>query len=807
MKFKFTFPFLLILSMMFSARSFAQVAPTAEPVYGGYVEDITAIPLTSTATRVYIATRSPNSLFYTDISNVTVSPTFSSFQVVPDFSVSANMGYIKEIDADENSQYVYAAMEDGGLYGASVVAGSIGLIDSNHIEALKVYDGHIFYLRMTSGDLRIYEGTIDAATGAVTVNGSVVVIASPADWPPRFKPQIHINENTHYIYVFIPGQPPAIYKSSTTYDTMSSSTTFSTIPINDLISAGHDYCAMGIAPDNKIYLAAYEGNSADFDAWFSVSSSDGDPWTTTSVSLDIGRGEFAIKGTPSDYYVYYSRVYSDDKGLNWHYHGTADGAISADPNDVAISYGRSDWAMYMVNRHFGTITDINEGIQAVQVEAIGMNSGKTKAWIASKSGIWYVEDYGTSSPTWVTHPIWPNGDSMPFVSAVSNRDGNIAYMGNVGGNLYRYETSSGDVDDVSNYDLIFDARSLSTWTYGVMVKSIAIDHAYSGERIFIGLYDCEDWDETTPTQGGVFVGENISGSWTWAQITDTSVLPDGIDVNNMISVTEGGNTVVYVGADYNDDFATVVSGIYRMEEIAPGNWTVTQDLFTSSGTLIESNILDIAKSPTNVIYACGYVPSTSSPLIVYKSVGGTYWTELTTSGLPSSDYQIKSITFHNNDVYVAVGNEIYELPSGASSWSLYYSYPVGTEINFIYYDDLLVGTEYGLFVHNENANDIGRDENSPNKFELKQNYPNPFNPTTTISYSLPEIKNAETSHTVSLEIFNILGQKVATLVNNKEQSPANYSVQFNAANLPSGIYFYSLKAGNFRATRKMILMK
>jgi hypothetical protein len=59
---------------------------------------------------------------------------------------------------------------------------------------------------------------------------------------------------------------------------------------------------------------------------------------------------------------------------------------------------------------------------------------------------------------------------------------------------------------------------------------------------------------------------------------------------------------------------------------------------------------------------------------------------------------------------------------------------------------------------------------------------------------------------VSLQVFNSLGQKVAVLVN-KEQVPGNYTVQFNAKNLPSGVYFYTLRAGNFVATKKMILMK
>jgi hypothetical protein len=85
-------------------------------------------------------------------------------------------------------------------------------------------------------------------------------------------------------------------------------------------------------------------------------------------------------------------------------------------------------------------------------------------------------------------------------------------------------------------------------------------------------------------------------------------------------------------------------------------------------------------------------------------------------------------------------------------------------------------------------------------FTLAQNYPNPFNPATTIRYSLAKTSNA------TLKIFDVLGKEVATLVN--EEKPAGeYSVLFNAVNLPSGIYFYNLRAGSFSETKKFILLK
>jgi type IX secretion system substrate protein len=88
----------------------------------------------------------------------------------------------------------------------------------------------------------------------------------------------------------------------------------------------------------------------------------------------------------------------------------------------------------------------------------------------------------------------------------------------------------------------------------------------------------------------------------------------------------------------------------------------------------------------------------------------------------------------------------------------------------------------------------------PDEFSLSQNYPNPFNPSTKISYSI------KTSGFVRLCVYNSAGELVSQLVNNK-QDQGNYEVTFNAANLSSGIYFYTLETEGFTATKKMVLIK
>ena len=140
-------------------------------------------------------------------------------------------------------------------------------------------------------------------------------------------------------------------------------------------------------------------------------------------------------------------------------------------------------------------------------------------------------------------------------------------------------------------------------------------------------------------------------------------------------------------------------------------------------------------------------------------------------------------------------------------WGPYYelsdipadSYPIEDEIKFT-----SPGRSVQMIMIEGGNNYVAVNDKAASKeiysFKLYQNYPNPFNPSTHISYQLQE------SVFVKLRVYDILGREVKTLVN-KYQNAGNYSVQFDASNLPSGAYFYRLEAGTYHDIKKLLLLK
>jgi len=146
--------------------------------------------------------------------------------------------------------------------------------------------------------------------------------------------------------------------------------------------------------------------------------------------------------------------------------------------------------------------------------------------------------------------------------------------------------------------------------------------------------------------------------------------------------------------------------------------------------------------------------------------------------------------------------------SGTTSESKYYSF-IDNDIKTGFYNYRLKQLDYdGSY---EYSDIVEVEVPAPNEFALLQNYPNPFNPSTKIKFTVPVTLSGVEGSLVTLKVYDVLGNEIATLVN--EEKPAgSYEVDFNSRGLihqtlPSGIYFYKLQAGEYINTKKMILLK
>lgn len=203
---------------------------------------------------------------------------------------------------------------------------------------------------------------------------------------------------------------------------------------------------------------------------------------------------------------------------------------------------------------------------------------------------------------------------------------------------------------------------------------------------------------------------------------------------------------------------------------------------------------------SNYIINAGYSDGIS-PSRIMKSSDGLNW--------PS--YEIGGIT----NVYSLCFPSLYNGWAGKSGGVFWHSTDIGNtwtsvpsptsetiEDIFFLNDNLgWACGRNGMLMKYENTSKIDASKNiSISSIHLFHNYPNPFNPVTQIKYRLVKTEN------VNLSVYNSFGQKVAILIN-KKISPGTYTVKFDGSGLPSGVYFYRLKAGAFEQTRKMLLLR
>lgn len=244
----------------------------------------------------------------------------------------------------------------------------------------------------------------------------------------------------------------------------------------------------------------------------------------------------------------------------------------------------------------------------------------------------------------------------------------------------------------------------------------------------------------------------------------------------------------------------------------PGYETVTQTTFSYSGYALEGQVvsyLGFGNLTPVVISENGNgqgFPISQS----YKSLKGYYafkpqggdlinvtvlLSDANSSGVAGGAIQISNAS----DNYIPFAVPIFYTQSGGAPTFCIITFAVSGPSSG---SDVHANTQMFIDHLELSMDDVSgvEDKVSQLDFALNQNYPNPFNPTTVISYQIPVTSQ------VSLKVYDVIGNEVAALVN-KVEPAGKYEVTFNAANLPSGIYFYQLKTDGFNVVKKMTLLR
>ncbi len=666
---------------------FSQLSPPkVEAVWGGRVLAITGYAKTADTTRLFIATESANSIFYSDVYNPAgPSFMFNTFVKLSSADADNNLGgTIQEMAAHKESGKVFFTTGNT-IYVSDVTSGTATKLDSNgFFPSLIIKDSFLVYLKNNY----VHWGTL-SASGTFTPHA-----ASPRTLPVNAH-QIVINPVTRVVYLMIKYSTgiPTIYKATQNLESMSSATTFP--PLFTGIWVGNKiWTGMGISPSGRIFIAGY-GNPLSPGKIYHYTDNETNWFDYTTTTNGVSASTFAFAGSAGSYRVYHGDGYSVDFGSTWNEFGNAgatthpnDGATFVDPNDSNTVYFTTDLAIGVSENGGANLVDLDDGVEAVQVKDFDMTTNKQTAWIASKAGIRKVSTYQTT-PTWTT-PMFPNGDGSPYYSvAMKPNDTNTVYAGN----LRIYKTSNGG----SNWNQVFTPENAPYNFYSVGTIANAIEvYPYDHNIVFAGF------EILDTAKGGLFYTMNGGSSWNQIRLEATLTGQD-VDVTDLAFTIEGTDTVLYATVRY-DLLKPQGFSVYRIKKNGTA-WNNQQNMvsgYTSTGTTIVATLEDIHVSYTgDTLYVVGTDAGTNHPVAYYKIVSGTNkWTPFTTSGFPFvSGKNGKAVSLGIDTVFVAVDNEIYNFTWGATKWELGYSYPLGTEINFLYYDELLAGTSTGLYGH------------------------------------------------------------------------------------------------------------
>lgn len=370
------------------------------------------------------------------------------------------------------------------------------------------------------------------------------------------------------------------------------------------------------------------------------------------------------------------------------------------------------------------------------------------------------------------------------------------------------------INSHTGYIFRSDKYIFKTTTSGVSWDSSLINAQGLGIRQ--GCFITESNGAFMPVPG---ITTNGGSSWNQGSIPSVgSFYPQNIYLHNdstaFLSGVDLGNFVPYIfkttnaGLNWNQVFAGGGANNYADITFINDNtgfqcrFTILKTTDKGSSWFTLSHTSRQRTKFSKVFGDTMYLSSANG--YVAKSIDlGANWTE-TYTGI---NQLLTDIYFINNHLGYAVGDSggIVKTTNGGLKWSIQNS---GTnkklnEVWFLNKDTGFIAGDSGLLLvtYNGGVTSLSQNYQSiPEKFQLHQNYPNPFNPSTIIRFDLIQ------SGYTRLSVYDISGKRISVLVD-ENLSPGSYEYNFNAENLPSGVYFYKIESEAFTETKRMILIK
>jgi hypothetical protein len=343
----------------------------------------------------------------------------------------------------------------------------------------------------------------------------------------------------------------------------------------------------------------------------------------------------------------------------------------------------------------------------------------------------------------------------------------------------------------------------------------------NGDVYAIDAFDANTaWVTTSPA--ATFIYRTTNGGTNWTQVfTQAGGFIDGlrfVDANTGFAYGDPVGARWSLWKSTNGGANWDSTGLYVAQNAAEAGWNNAIEIkgnhiwFGTSGTRVyhssnfgatwtfgattgEANSYSVSFSDVNL----GMMGGTT----MQKTIdGGATWAAITVPGTGN----ITALASLGNTFWYTRGLNVYKTVDAGTTWTTAYTgvtnnlldldittlgcCPVGWAIGA---GGVIVGTGF-ITGTTENNNQ------TPVQYSLSQNYPNPFNPSTRISFQLPK------AGVVNLVVFDLLGREVKSLVSDFRQA-GTYSIEFDASNYASGVYFYKLQSGSFTETKKMLLIK